>query len=73
MGFEVLGTTNVELFFCNRIVQIQSLILWVSLEHNSNIHSFMFSTHLNRCCHKDSFQLMRIFHILVNNDTILEN
>ena len=59
-----------ELFFRYYIVQIQSLILWVSLEHNSNIHSFMFSTHLNRCCHKDSFQLMRIFHILVNNDTI---
>lgn len=33
----------------------------------------MFSTHLNRCCRRDSFQLMRIFHILVNNDTILEN
>ena len=48
-------------------------VLRITLKHNGGIHFFGRRSNRDRGRRKDSFQLMRIFHILVNNDTILEN
>ena len=71
MGFEVFGTVDIELFFCNRIMQIQTLTLWVSLEHHSHIHFLSGRPNSNGRRDNNTLKPAAVFVQRINDHTAL--